>query len=223
MIYCVEDDGAILNLMVYTLNASGMNARGFADGEAFFAALGEQLPELVVLDIMLPGMDGLQILEKLKRVQETEDIPVIVASAKGTEFDKVRGLDLGADDYLAKPFGMMEMVSRVRAVLRRTAPKTERLLRLGQLLLDEQRHRVESFGQAVQLTVKEFDLLKLLMQTQGRVCTREELMLKVWGTDYMGETRTVDVHIGNLRTKLGQAGEYIHTVRGVGYRIEETP
>ena len=222
MIYCVEDDTSIRELVLYALKASNFEAEGFADGAAFFAALEEKRPELILLDIMLPGMDGIEILKNLRANSATRDIPVIMATAKGTEYDKVLGLDLGADDYLSKPFGMMEMVSRIRAVLRRAAPKTEeKSLRLGDLEMQPESHTVTAKGERVELTLKEYELLKLFLLHPGRVYTREQLLEKIWGTDFLGETRTVDVHIGTLRTKLGPCGEYIRTVRGVGYRMEE--
>lgn len=222
MIYCVEDDSSIRELMLYALRASGFEAEGFEDGRGLFAALQQGNPRLILLDIMLPGMDGIEILKALRANPATGQIPVIMASAKGTEYDKVTGLDLGADDYLAKPFGMMEMVSRIRAVLRRSVPVSrESLLQLGQLKLDPQGHRVYAGEQRVELTLKEFDLLKLFLEHPGRVFTRDQLLERIWSTDYMGETRTVDVHIGTLRTKLGTCGDYIRTVRGVGYRMEE--
>ena len=221
MIFCVEDDSGIRDLMIYTLNSSGLEAEGFADGEALFAALGSRTPELIMLDIMLPGEDGISILKKLRSSSMTADIPVIMATARGTEYDKVIGLDLGADDYLAKPFGMMEMVSRVRAVLRRSAPRpTVQLLRVGKLEMNLGEHTVTACGQRVQLTLKEFELLHKFMANPGRAFTREQLLTTVWGEEFVGETRTVDVHIGTLRTKLGDCGGYIETVRGVGYRME---
>ena len=214
MIFCVEDDNSIRDLMIYTLNASGFEASGFSDGEQLFEALKEKKPELIILDIMLPGEDGITILKKLRSHGNTSDIPVIMATAKGTEYDKVIGLDSGADDYLAKPFGMMEMVSRIKAVLRRSSPKQEKLLSMGELELNLSEHTVTSSGKRVQLTLKEFDMLRLFMENPGRVFTREQLLSGIWGTDYIGETRTVDVHIGTLRTKLGTCGSYIETVRG---------
>ena len=184
----------------------------------------ETRPQLVLLDIMLPGEDGLQVLEKLRARPATADIPVIMATAKGTEFDKVTGLDRGADDYLAKPFGMMEMVSRVRAVLRRAGPEQEpAVLRMGGLALDTLAHTVTVRGERVELTLKEYELLRLMMSHPGKVFDRESLLESIWETEYMGETRTVDVHVSSLRLKLGPCGEYIRTVRGVGYRMEETP
>ena len=221
MIYCVEDDDSIRELMVYALRASNLEAEGFRDSNELFHALDLGHPDLITLDIMLPGMDGIEILKKLRSNPATERIPVIMASAKGTEYDKVLGLDLGADDYLAKPFSMMEMVSRIRAVLRRARPVEKKNLRLGELELDPDAHTATSQGCRLELTHKEFKLLQLFMAHPGRVYSRDLLLEKVWGTDYLGETRTVDVHIGTLRTKLGPCGEYIRTVRGVGYRMEE--
>ena len=220
MIFCVEDDEAIRNMMVYTLRSSGFSVKGFDAGDALFAALEKETPQLILLDIMLPGMDGLEILQRLRLRSATANIPVIMATARGTEYDKVRGLDLGADDYLAKPFGMMEMVSRVRAVLRRTAPKeAESTLRAGELTLNRREHIVTVSGEPAALTLKEYALLELFMTHVGQVFTRDQLLSDVWGMDYAGETRTVDVHIGTLRTKLGRAGGMIETVRGVGYRL----
>lgn len=221
MIYCVEDDRSICDLMIYTLSSAGFEAEGFSDGRGLFDALGKKLPELVMLDIMLPGEDGIQILRRMRENSVTADIPVIMASAKGTEYDKVISLDLGADDYLTKPFGMMEMVSRVRAVLRRAASrKADKVLRVGELVVDTGGHTVEVSGERISLTHKEYDLLLKLVENIGMVFTREQLLQSVWGTDFAGETRTVDVHIGTLRMKLGSFGEYIKTVRGVGYRME---
>lgn len=221
MIFCVEDDQGIRDLMIYALNAAGFEAKGFTSGAEFFAALQTDKPQLVLLDIMLPGDDGITILKKLRHNPATAEIPVMMASAKGTEYDKVTGLDTGADDYLAKPFGMMEMVSRVKAVLRRSAPQsTAKLLKVGNLEMNESEHTVFSCGERVTLTLKEYDLLHLFMEHPGRAFTRDSLLQLIWGSDYVGETRTVDVHIGTLRTKLGACGAYIETVRGVGYRME---
>lgn len=221
MVYCVEDDGGIRDLIIYTLSSAGFAARGFGCGRDFFDALGRETPRLVLLDIMLPGEDGIEILKRLRANPATADIPVIMASAKGTEYDKVVGLDLGADDYLAKPFGMMEMVSRVRAVLRRTESKgMSEILQIGNLTVNTGGHTVFADGERVQLTLKEYELLKKFMENPGLVFTRELLLQSVWGEGYIGETRTVDVHIGTLRTKLGPCGDYIETVRGVGYRME---
>lgn len=221
MIYCVEDEGSIRDLMLYTLNMAGYEAQGFAGSEPFWDAMKSARPELIMLDIMLPGEDGISILRKLRSSPVTADIPVIMATAKGSEYDRVVGLDLGADDYLSKPFGMMEMVSRIKAVLRRTQPKgASSLLTQGDISLDPARHSVSAGGREVALTLKEYDLLKLLLEHPGQVFTREHLLSSVWGSDFIGESRTVDVHIGTLRTKLGTAGRQIQTVRGVGYKLE---
>lgn len=221
MIFCVEDDNGIRDLMIYALNSAGFEAKGFLDGTELFNALQSEAPTLIMLDIMLPGEDGIEILKRLRSNTATADIPVIMATAKGTEYDKVIGLDLGADDYLAKPFGMMEMVSRVKAVLRRTAPRNAaKILRVGQLELNMGEHTVFSGGERIGLTLKEYEMLRLFMDNLGRVFTRDQLLEQIWDADYAGETRTVDVHIGTLRTKLGSCGDYIETVRGVGYRME---
>ncbi len=219
MIFCVEDDSGIRDLMIYTLNSAGFEAKGFPDGESFYEALSEHDPELVLLDIMLPGEDGIHILKRLRAGGNT--VPVIMATAKGSEYDKVIGLDLGADDYLAKPFGMMELVSRVKALLRRARPAGEReVLSLGGIQMDTAQHIVLSGGKRVELTFKEYELLRKFMESPGKAFTRDQLRLSVWGDDYASETRTVDVHVGTLRTKLGRCGEHIKTVRGVGYRLE---
>ncbi len=224
MIFCVEDDAGIRELMIYALRASGYEAEGFSDSAGLFQALSQQEPRLILLDIMLPGMDGTQILRSLRASPATAHIPVIMASARGTEYDKVFCLDQGADDYLSKPFGMMEMVSRIRAVLRRCDPAPSgAVLTLGQLRMDPGAHTIHAGGQRVELTLKEFDLLQLFLEHPGQVFSRDQLLEKIWSMDYAGETRTVDVHIGTLRTKLGPWGEYIRTVRGVGYRIEAQP
>lgn len=221
MIFCVEDDNGIRDLMIYALNSAGFEAKGFTDGTEFFSALQAETPELIMLDIMLPGDDGITILKELRSNTATADIPVIMATAKGSEYDKVIGLDTGADDYLAKPFGMMEMVSRVKAVLRRVTPQNlPRSLKVGDLEMKEAEHTVYSCGERITLTLKEYDLLHLFMDNLGKVYTRDNLLQLIWGPNYTGETRTVDVHIGTLRTKLGECGEYIETVRGVGYRME---
>ena len=222
MIFCVEDDAGIRDLMIYTLNASGFRAVGFENAKEFYTALADDTPELIMLDIMLPGEDGISILKRLKADARTADIPVIKATAKGNEYDKVIGLDLGADDYLAKPFGMMEMASRVRAVLRRSgrAAEKQKLIRVGGLEMNLGEHIVTADGIRIQLTLKEFELLRTFMTNPGRAFTREQLLSSVWSEDFLGETRTVDVHVGTLRQKLGACGKYIRTVRGVGYKLE---
>lgn len=220
MIFCVEDDGNIRELVVYTLNTTGMEARGFENGSELMKALASEMPELVLLDIMLPGEDGLSILKKLKSSSQTKQIPVIMVTAKGAEYDVVKGLDAGADDYVTKPFGMMELVSRIKAVLRRT--KIEQSIdvyELENLKMDLKKHKVKVDGETVVLTLKEFELLKRLMMHQNMVLTRDRLLEEVWGYEFAGETRTLDVHIRSLRQKLGTAGELIQTVRGVGYQI----
>ena len=221
MIYCVEDEGAIRDLMIYTLRASGFEAQGFENSIGFWSAMKAQKPELIILDVMLPGEDGLTILKRLRVSPVTADIPVIMATAKDSEYDKVTGLDSGADDYLSKPFGMMEMVSRIKAVLRRTTPKQAKVVSYGGITIDENRHTVSVNNAPVSLTLKEYELLKLFMDNPGRVFTREALLAGIWGTDFAGETRTVDVHIGTLRTKLSEAGDVIETVRGIGYKMRE--
>lgn len=223
MIFCVEDDRSVRDLMVYTLNASGFGAKGMVSGRELFGALAEDNAELVILDIMLPDEDGISILKKLRSDPIYSDIPVIMATAKGTEYDKVTGLDAGADDYLAKPFGMMEMVSRIKAVLRRCGSgRSQDVLKLSGLVIDPAEHTVSADGEQIQLTLKEYELLKTFMEGAGKAYSREQLLHSVWGTDFTGETRTVDVHIGTLRTKLGKYGDLIKTVRGVGYRMEKS-
>lgn len=221
MIFYVEDDQGIRDLTIYTLNSAGFEARGLVDSTELFAALQAEKPELIILDIMLPGEDGITILKRLRNHTATADIPVIMATAKGTEYDKVIGLDTGADDYLAKPFGMMEMVSRVKAVLRRANPKnSSKVLKIGDLEMNRSQHTVFACGERVTLTLKEYELLQLFLEHPGMVFTRDKLLQMIWGSDFVGESRTVDVHIGTLRTKLGVCGTYIETVRGVGYRME---
>ena len=220
MIFCVEDDDNIRELVIYTLETTGLEARGFADGTAFMKALAFDTPELVLLDIMLPGEDGLEILKKLKNSSKTKDIPVIMVTAKGSEYDKVVGLDSGADDYVTKPFGMMELISRIKAVLRRSGKQQDKTkLSVGGISLDTKKHEVKVDGEQVVLTLKEFELLEKLMRNQGIVLTRDQLLTEIWGYDFDGETRTVDVHIRTLRQKLGEQGSLVKTVRGVGYRI----
>lgn len=221
MIWCVEDDVSIRDIEVYALQSTGFEARGFENGNTFWQQLQKEKPELVVLDIMLPGMDGIQILKKMRENKEFQDIPVIMATAKGEEYDKIQGLDLGADYYLAKPFGVMELVSCVKAVLRRCQPKmTCHLLKTGNLIVNLDEHTVIADGERILLTFKEFEILRLFLSHPGMVYTRDRLFSDIWGIDYCGETRTVDVHIRTLRQKLGPYGELIETVRGVGYRLE---
>ena len=222
MIYYVEDDANIRELVIYTLNQTGLAAKGFSDASAFFAASAEEKPTLILLDIMLPGEDGLTILRKIRANAGTTSIPVMMITAKTTEFDKVSGLDLGADDYITKPFGMAELVARVKALLRRSGMKASaERLEHGELIVDIAKHTVTVGGQVVILTYKEFSLLACLMENAGRAYTREQLLETVWGYDYEGGTRTVDVHVQTLRTKLGSSGRFIETVRGVGYRFGE--
>mgnify|MGYP000108616559 FL=1 len=221
MIWCVEDDASIREIEVYTLNSTGFQARGFADGASFREALETETPELVLLDVMLPGEDGVSLLRYLRQTPRTQAVPVIMATAKGMEYDKIQSLDMGADDYLVKPFGMMEMVSRVKAVLRRCAPAQQsHRLSSGGVTLDLDGHTVTAEGQRVTLTFKEFELLRLFLSHPGMAYTRDQLFNDVWGADYVGESRTVDMHIRTLRQKLGACGEHIATVRGVGYRWE---
>ena len=220
MIYCVEDEMNIRELLIYTLETTGFSARGFSSGKELRAALREELPDLILLDIMLPGEDGYSILERLKASQETKNIPVIMVTAKEAEFDKVRGLESGADDYITKPFGMMEFVARVKAVLRRCARQNEeRELHCKDLRVNVARHEVSYQGELKELTRKEFELLEYLLENKGLVMSRNQILCHVWGYDFDGETRTVDVHVRTLRQKLGEAGNLIETVRGVGYRI----
>jgi two-component system alkaline phosphatase synthesis response regulator PhoP len=221
MIYCVEDERNIRELVVYTLESTGFEAKGFGDGIELFHELDRKIPSLILLDVMLPGEDGIQILRKLKMSTNTKNIPVIMVTAKGAEYDKVVGLDEGADDYITKPFGMMEFVSRVKAVLRRVhseEPKKE--LTVGDIKINIEKHSVSIKDESIMLTLKEFELLKFLLENIGIVLTRDRLLEHIWGYDFDGETRTVDVHIRTLRQKLGKPGNVIETVRGVGYRIQ---
>ncbi len=220
MIFAVEDDDSIREIEIYTLNSVGFKAMGFSSSEALFSALRDTTPDLIILDIMLPGESGVSILQRLKASREYRDIPVIMATAKGSEYDKVESLDAGADDYLVKPFGMMEMVSRVKAVLRRTGKKEAAILSLDEITLNKAEHVVMVCGEKIALTLKEFDLLELLMENPGIVFTRETLLDRIWMQSAGTETRTVDAHIKTLRQKLGSQGAHIETVRGVGYRIE---
>lgn len=221
MIWCVDDDSTIREIEVYTLLQTGFEAKGFADGISMLEALRFERPELIVLDIMLPVKDGVEVLKEIRSNSKTCDIPVIMATAKGTETDKIQGLDTGADDYLVKPFGMMEMVSRIKAVLRRCDSKDkDKNLVSGNIQLDNNKHIVTVNGKKVDLTLKEFEILKLFMQNIGTVFSRDRLLSEVWGIDYLGESRTVDMHIKTLRKKLGNEGVRIETVIGVGYRLE---
>ena len=226
MIWCVEDDAGIRDIEVYALQSAGLEARGFVDGLSFWNALEteKQKPELVMLDMMLPGIDGLELLKRMKASAGLRDIPVIMATAKGMEYDKVQSLDIGADDYLVKPFGMMEMISRVKAVLRRCVPRQPvNTLQAGGLRLDLDARTVWADGERVQLTYKEFELLRTFLSHPGMAFTRDQLFSDIWGMDYCGETRTVDMHIRTLRQKLGPYGRMIETVRNVGYRLEVNP
>ena len=220
MIWCVDDDNTIREIEVYTLEQTGFKARAFADGVSMLEALKSEIPELIVLDIMMPEMDGLEVLKKLRGEAAYKDIPVIMATAKGTEMDKIGGLNSGADDYLVKPFGVMEMVARIKAVLRRTAKEVSCDITVGNITLKETEHKVIADGEKVELTHKEFEMLRLFMKNPNMVFSRDKLMSEIWGMDYVGETRTVDMHIKTLRQKLGNAGGQIKTVIGVGYRLE---
>ena len=220
MIYLLEDDAGIRKLIVYTLKSGGMEAEGFSAPSLFYEALKKATPELILLDIMLPEEDGLSVLARLRSTPETKDVPVIILTAKSSEFDKVIGLDSGADDYMTKPFGMMELLSRVKALLRRTRPSQEEGYRVGSLFVSPSHHTVEVGGTPVTLSLKEFKLLCLLLEKNGAVATRDEILTTIWGYSFDGESRTVDVHIRNLRQKLTEAGEYIETVKGIGYKIE---
>ena len=221
MIWCVEDDASIRDIEVYALTSTGFEARGFEDGDSFWKALQAERPELVVLDVMLPGIEGVTLLKKMKTSEEFREIPVIMATARGSEYEKIQSLDLGADDYLVKPFGIMEMVSRVKAVLRRCRPRLpDQLMKLDGLVLNPQERTVSIDGERVNLTYKEYALLHLFLSQPGIAFTREQLLSSVWNTDYLGETRTVDMHIRTLRQKLGSYGHIIQTVRNVGYRLE---
>ena len=221
MIWCVEDDASIRDIELYALHSTGFEARGFEDGLAFWDALQTEKPDLVLLDVMLPGMDGVELLSKMKHTPDLSEIPVIMATAKGAEYDKIQSLDLGADDYMVKPFGMMEMISRVKAVLRRCQPKqVSKLLQVGGLVINLDEHTVIADGERIQLTYKEFELLRLFLSHPGMAFTREQLFSQVWDSDYIGDSRTLDMHIRTLRQKLGDYGKMIETVRNVGYRWE---
>lgn len=221
MIWCVEDDASIRDIELYALNSAGFETKGFEDGLLFWEALKKEKPDLIILDLMLPGIDGIELLNKMKDSIEYRDIPVVLATAKGQEYDRIKGLDLGADDYMVKPFSMMEMVSRVKAVLRRSQPaQVSKLLKVGGLIVNLDEHTVTADGARVQLTYKEFELLCLFLSHPGMVYTREQLFAQVWKLDYMGDSRTLDSHIRTLRQKLGDYGKMIETVRNVGYRLE---
>ena len=222
-IYCVEDESNIRELLVYTLEATGFKAKGFADGKGLRAALKEQIPDMILLDLMLPGEDGYSILEKLKKDENTRDIPIIMVTAKDAEYDKVKGLEAGADDYITKPFGMMEFVARIKAVLRRTNrnSNTDKELKCGDLRILVGRHEVFWKDEKIELTRKEFELLVYLVENRGLVMSRNQILCQVWGYEFEGETRTVDVHVRSLRQKLGEAGNMVETVRGGGYRIDK--
>lgn len=221
MIWCVDDDDTIREIEVYTLTQTGFEARGFADGNSMLETLKTEIPELIVLDIMLPGKDGVEVLKEIRSDSQTAKIPVIMATAKGTEMDKIHGLDTGADDYLVKPFGMMEMVSRIKAVLRRCEPvkNEDDIVSIGDIVLNDKEHIVTAKGENVNLTFKEYKILKLFMNNPDIVFSRDKLLSEVWGVDYLGESRTVDMHIKTLRQKLGEAGTQIKTVIGVGYKL----
>ena len=221
MIYVLEDDESIRELIIYTLNGQNMQAKGFGTPSEFWDAVHEKTPSLVLLDIMLPEEDGFSILQKLRAAPATKRLPVIMLTAKGSEYDIVRGLDIGADDYVPKPFRMMELLSRIRALLRRSGADNDRQeeYRVGNLYVNPIRHEVQVDGKDVVLTLKEFELLNLLISRQGIVFTRAQLLDEIWGYGFDGESRTVDVHVRTLRQKLGEAGNYIETVRGIGYKI----
>ena len=221
MIWCVDDDNTIRDIEVYTLTQTGFEAKGFSDGISMLEALKTEKPEMIVLDIMMPGMDGVEVLKEIRNRTDTRKIPVIMATAKGTEMDKIQGLDTGADDYLVKPFGVMEMVSRIKAVLRRCTPEeVTDVISIAEITLNDKEHTVSVNGENVALTFKEFEILKMFMSNPGVAFSREKLLSEVWGIDYLGESRTVDMHIKTLRQKLGESGKRIETVIGVGYRME---
>lgn len=219
MIYLVEDDKNIRDLVIYTLNTTGFKASGFSDVLGLREALEINIPDMILLDIMLPNKDGLEILKELKENKKTENIPVILLTAKSSEFDKVTGLDLGADDYITKPFGMMEMVSRIKAVLRRYKSTNTDEIIAGNVVINKKKHLVYAGGEEVNLSYKEYELLKVMMENKGNVLTRDNLLNLIWGYSYDGESRTVDVHIRTLRQKLGESESIIKTIRNVGYKV----
>ena len=219
LIYLVEDDNSIRELVAYTLQSAGFQAEGFERPSAFWSACQTQLPDLVLLDLMLPEEDGISILKKLRQDSRTKKLPIILLTAKSSEYDKVVGLETGADDYVAKPFGMMELLARVTALLRRVDKDEDTGYSVGVLSVNKSRHEVKANGAEVTLTLKEFELLCLLLENKGKVLTRDQLLNSIWGYEFDGENRTVDVHIRTLRQKLGSCGEYIETVRGVGYKV----
>ena len=223
-IYYVEDDTSIRELVLYALKTAEFQVMGFENAASFYKRMKEQQPDLILLDIMLPDEDGVSILKKLKSRPDTENIPVIMMTEKSSEYDKVLGLDSGADDYITKPFGVMELISRVKAVIRRSdrsKGSAGEVLKIGELVLDEQKHEVYARGQEVSLTFKEFELLSYLMKNRGLVLSRDKILNTIWNYEYEGESRTVDVHIGSLRQKLGTCGDFIKTIRGIGYKIED--
>ena len=223
-IYYVEDDTSIRELVLYALKTAEFQVMGFENAASFYKRMKEQQPDLILLDIMLPDEDGVSILKKLKSRPDTENIPVIMMTAKSSEYDKVLGLDSGADDYITKPFGVMELISRVKAVIRRSdrsKGSAGEVLKIGELVLDEQKHEVYARGQEVSLTFKEFELLSYLMKNRGLVLSRDKILNTIWNYEYEGDSRTVDVHIGSLRQKLGTCGDFIKTIRGIGYKIED--
>lgn len=220
MIYLLEDDGGIRNFVLYALNNSGFEAKGFETPSEFYSAMEETLPELVLLDRMLPEEDGMTVLKKLRSAPETAELPVIMLTALDSEADKVEGLDGGADDYIAKPFGTMELISRIKALLRRSGSSEK--LTAGELTIYPVKHEVFAAGEPVSLTLKEYDMLLYLIRHKGTVISRDELLKKIWGYDFSGESRTVDVHIRTLRSKLGECGDVIQTIRGVGYKAGDT-
>ena len=221
LVYIVEDDINIREIESFSLKNSGYEVKGFDCADLFWQAISEKKPDIILLDIMLPDEDGLSIVSKVRQNSETQEIPVIMVTAKSTELDRVKGLDIGADDYLVKPFGVMELISRVKALLRRTmSSKDSRIYSLGDISMNDEKRSVTVAGQEAELTFKEYELLKYFMESVGIVLTREDIMIRVWGTDFEGESRTLDMHIKTLRKKLGESGKRIKTIRNVGYRME---